>query len=191
MENNKIIAISGQPVTGKGTTVRAIIEKLKEQGYSDEKIHVITTGHEFRNYFNAISDFIRNYENSEEMERLSQSPYLKVFFEKKEYRKILIDTVLKLRQNNIDTNNLSIEQANNLKEYSGLRKVIDTILDKGIEEKGKEINSTPKPDEIWLIDSRLAFHNIPSAFSVRLTATPKISAERLLNDKNRGKEDNE
>ena len=53
MEKNKIITISGQPVTGKGTTVKRIIEKLSEQGYSEENIHVITTGHEFRNYFNS------------------------------------------------------------------------------------------------------------------------------------------
>ena len=27
---NKILAISGQPVTGKGTNIKAIIEKLKQ-----------------------------------------------------------------------------------------------------------------------------------------------------------------
>ena len=32
MEGNKIIAISGQPVTGKGTTVKAIRKILLEQG---------------------------------------------------------------------------------------------------------------------------------------------------------------
>ena len=67
MEKNKIITISGQPVTGKGTTVKRIIKKLKEQGYSDENIHVITTGHEFRNYFISIFDFIKDYKESEQI----------------------------------------------------------------------------------------------------------------------------
>ena len=49
--------------------------------------------------------------------------------------------VKKLKQNNIDVNNLSIEEANNLKEFSGLRKVVDTIIDNEIAEKGKQINS--------------------------------------------------
>ena len=29
---NKIIAISGEPVTGKSTTVKALVKKLKESG---------------------------------------------------------------------------------------------------------------------------------------------------------------
>jgi len=190
MENNKIIAISGQPVTGKGTTVKAIIDKLKKQGYSDEKIHVITTGHEFRDYFNAISEFIKSYRESENVESLSNNPYLKKFFEKREYREILIDTIVNLKQNNIDIDNLNIEQCNNLKEFSGLRKVIDTIIDTGIAEKGKEIKEMEPNGEIWIIDSRLAFHNIPEAFSVRLVSNPAVAGERLFNDKNRGEEDN-
>ena len=71
MKGNKIIAISGQPVTGKGTTVAALIKKLKEQGYSEENIHAIATGHEFRNYFEAIFEFIKNYGDPEEIEKLS------------------------------------------------------------------------------------------------------------------------
>lgn len=190
MECNKIIAISGQPVTGKGTTVKALKRILEEQGFLNENIHIITTGHEFRDYFNAISEFIKNYNDSEELERLSQDPYLGMFSEKREYRDILIDTILKLKRNNIDTSNLSIEEANNLKEFSDLRRVVDNIIDTSITEMGKEINATQRPDEIWLIDSRLAFHNIPSAFSVRLTSTPQVAAERLFNDNSRGKEDN-
>lgn len=190
MEKNKIIAISGQPVTGKGTTVKGIISKLKEQGYLDANIHVISTGHEFRNYFNAIFEIIKNYDNTGKIETLAQNEYLKIFFEKKEYREILIDTISKLKQSKIDIHNLNIEHANNLKEFSGLRKVIDNIIDKGVEEKGKNINSVLKPNDIWLVDSRLAFHNIPEAFSVRLISNPNIAAERLFNDKDRGKEDN-
>lgn len=191
METNKIITISGQPVTGKGTTVKALIEKLKKQGYSENDIHVITTGHEFRSYFNSIFDFLKSYENEQEMENSQQDEYLKVFLDKKEYREILIDTMIKLKGSQIDINDLNIEDANNLKEFSSLRKVIDNIIDSGIEKKGKEINSVPRPDEIWIIDSRLAFHNIPESFSVRLISDPRVAAQRLFNDKSRGKEDSE
>ena len=191
MENNKIIAISGQPVTGKGTTVKALISKLKEQGYSDLNIHVISTGHEFRNYFNAIFEFIKNYDETEKLDELTQNEYLKIFVDKKEYRDVLIETISKLKQDNIDTHNLNIEHANNLKEFSGLRKVIDGIIDKGVEEKGRSIDSVSRPNDIWLVDSRLAFNNIPQAFSVRLVSDPKVAAKRLLNDKSRGKEDNQ
>lgn len=189
MEKNKIITISGQPVTGKGTTVKKIIETLKKQGYLEENIHVIATGHEFRDYFNAIFDFIRDYNNPEKMVKLQENECLKLFFEKKEYRDILMDTMIKLQQNQVDISNLTIEHANNLKEFSELRKLIDGIIDQGIAEKGKQINMAERPDEIWIIDSRLAFHNIPESFSVRLISDPRIAAERLFNDQSRGKED--
>lgn len=190
MEKNKIIALSGQPVTGKGTTVKALIEKLKEQGYSEENIHVITTGHEFRNYFNAISEFIKSFQETEQMEEFREDPYLKKLFENKEYREALVNTMFKLKQNNKNIEDLTIEEANNLKEFSGLRKIVDRIIDTDIHEKGKEINSIERPEEIWIIDSRLAFYNIPEAFSIRLTATPEVSAKRLFNDNSRGGEDN-
>jgi len=190
MEKNKIITISGQPVTGKGTTVKRIIEKLKEQGYNEQDIHVITTGHEFRNYFNSIFDFIKDYKESEQIESFAQNIYLRSLLEKKEYRQTLIDTIINLRQSQIDVDSLTIEDANNLKEFSGLRKVIDNVIDNGIAEKGKEINSILRPNEIWIIDSRLAFHNIPESFAVRLVSDPQVAAERLFNDKSRGKEDN-
>jgi len=188
MENNKIIALSGQPVTGKGTTVKALIEKLKKQGYSEENIHVRETGHEFRAYFDSIFEFIKNYGDLEEIEKLSQNPNLKVFFEKREYRETLADTIIQLKQNQIDFSTLNIENANNMKEFSGLRKVIDNIIDTSVAEMGKEINSKERPDEIWIIDSRLAFHNIPEAFSVRLVSNPQVAAERYFNAK-RGETD--
>ena len=186
---NKIIALSGQPVTGKGTVVKSLNEKFKSQGYNEEKIHIISTGSQFRNYFNSISNFIKNYNNSKEIEEFSENPYLRRFSEKKEYRDALINTIIGLRNNNIDLNNFTIEQANNLKEFHHLRKMVDTFIDSDIAEKGKEINSISRPDEVWIFDSRLAFNNIPDAFAVRLTSTPEIAAERLFNDKSRGEED--
>lgn len=187
---NKIIALSGQPVTGKGTTVKELTKSLKENGYIDENIHVIETGKEFRNYFETISEFVKNYDSREEIEKLSENPYLKNIVSNKEYRQILINTISKLKHNKVNLDDLDIEQANNLKEFKNLRKIVDTLIDTNIEDLGKEINKQERQDDIWIIDSRLAFHNIPEAFSIRLTSSPEIAAKRLFNDKNRGKEDN-
>ena len=189
MEKNKIITISGQPVTGKGTTVKRIIDKLKEQGYSEENIHIITAGNEFREYFESIYEFIKKYTDTEQVEYLKENEKLRVFFEKKEYRDILINTIIELRKSDIDINKLTITDALSLKELKALRVEIDNIIDSKIENIGREINSVSRPNEIWIIDSRLAFHNIPESFAVRLTSNPQVAAERYFNDKSRKKED--
>lgn len=62
---NKIIAISGEPVSGKGTTVRELKNKLIEGGLKEENIHIISTGIKFREYFNKIIDFMKNRNNNE------------------------------------------------------------------------------------------------------------------------------
>lgn len=186
---NKIVALSGQPVTGKGTTTKALIKKLEEQGYKGDNIHVISTGNEFRRYFNTLIDFIRNLDNSEKLEKISKTPEMKDLMSSMKRRIALIDTVSRLRTSGVDLSTFSIEQANNLDELKEIRSVVDSLIDEGIKRKGEEINSKERPDEIWIVDSRLAFHNIPDAFSVRLTATPEVAAKRLFNDKTRGSED--
>ena len=67
---NKIITISGEPVSGKGTTVKSIITKLKEQGYQEENIHLKTTGDEFRRFFNSIIDFIKHIDSLEKLKEI-------------------------------------------------------------------------------------------------------------------------
>ena len=186
---NKIIALSGQPVTGKGTTTKALIKKLEEQGYKKENIHIISTGNEFRRYFNVLIDFIRNLSNSEKVKKLSETPEMKELMDGTTRRIAIIDTISRLKASGVDLSSISVEQANNLKELSEIRSVVDELIDTGIKRKGEEINSEERPNEIWIVDSRLAFSNIPDAFSVRLTATPEIAAKRLLGDKTRGKED--
>ena len=106
-----------------------------------------------------------------------------------ERRLHFINTISKIKNSDIDLENFSIEQANNLDKLKEIRSIIDTLIDEGIKKKGIEINSVNNPDEIWIVDSRLAFSNIPDAFSVRLTATPEVAAKRLFNDSTRGKED--
>ena len=139
---NKIIAISGEPVSGKGTTVKKMIEKLKEQGYTDEQIHLETTGNDFRRYFNSLIDLIVNLDNKEELNQIYKREELSEFFDNEVYRKTLARTIAQLKQ----------------------RKIVDTLIDERMANKGKEINKELHPKDIWIIDSRLAFYNIPKLF---------------------------
>ena len=187
---NKIIAISGQPVTGKGTNVKAIIEKFKQEGYNEENKHLPSTGDDFRRYFNSIIGMIQNLDNEEKAKEFGENAEIKELLNNEEYRKALAETVAKLKKSGINLRDFNIEQANNLEEFKKIRKVVDTLIDQGMARKGIEINKEEKPDDIWIIDSRLAFHNIPEAFSVRLTSKPEVAGKRLFDDKTRGKEDN-
>ena len=186
---NRIIAISGEPVSGKGTTVKAVISKLKEQGYSEENIHLRTTGDEFRRFFNSIIEFIKHVDNPEELKELGKSEELQKILQNKQYREILEKTIAKIKKSNLDLNIFSISDANKNPEFSEIRKVVDTLIDEETKELGIKINEKQRENEIWIVDSRLAFDNIPSAFSVRLTTNPTVAAERLFNDSSRGKED--
>lgn len=189
MKNN-IISISGVPVSGKSTTIKEIIKQLKQDGINEKNIHLISTGAKFRKYFNAVSDFIKNMENEEKLQVILEDEELRELFRNNKFRKTLIDTITKLKENNYNINEFSVEQANNLEELTEIRKIIDTIIDTSIEELGKKINKEEQPNDIWIIDSRLAFNNIPESFSVRLTIDEDIAAKRLLADSSRGKEDN-
>lgn len=186
---NKIITLSGEPVSGKGTTVKMLIKKLEEQGYTQEQIHIESTGHDFRRYFNSIIELILNLSNEEELKKITEKEELKEIFSNEKYRQILMESISKLIKENADLSNFSIEQANNRRDLAEIRKIVDTLIDEKMKEKGKKINQEEHPNEIWIIDSRLAFNNIPEAFSVRLTTIPDIAGERLFMDKTRGKED--
>ena len=186
---NKIIALSGEPVSGKGTAVKTLIKILEEQGYTKDQIHLESTGNDFRRYFNSIIDLIINLNNDKELKNITEREELKKFFDNEKYRQILSKSIANLIGEDADVSNFSIEQANNREDFSEIRKIVDTLIDEEMKEKGKKINETEHPDEIWIIDSRLAFYNIPEAFSVRLTTNPDIAGERLFNDKTRGKED--
>ncbi len=186
---NKIIALSGEPVSGKGTAVKNLIEILERSGYSKEQIHLESTGNDFRRYFNSIIDLIANLNNKEKLKEISSRPELKSFFDNEDYRQILSKTIANLIKENIDLSNFSIQDANNREEFKSIRTIVDTLIDEGMKQKGKIINQEAHPNDIWIIDSRLAFHNIPEAFSVRLTTKPNVAGKRLFNDKTRGKED--
>lgn len=187
---NKIITISGEPVSGKGTAVRNIVEELKKSGYDDEKIHIISTGQKFRDYFEKIIEFIRNIDDTKKIDELSQNEELRELFEYHEFREILTRTISKIKNNNIDLDSIGkISELNDSEAFDEIRVIIDKLIDERTKVMGQQINEQERPDEVWIFDSRMAFNSIPEAFSVRLTASSKIAGERLFNDKTRGKED--
>ena len=188
-KKNKIIALSGQPVTGKGTNVKLLVEKLKKSGVSEENIHVISTGEEFRKLFNLIMDFIRNLDNSETINEMAKKEEIREIFLNDKYREAFIDTLVQLKSKKIDLKNFSIEQANNLEEVKAIRNMLDEIIDEKIKKIGEEINKEERPDEVWIFDSRLAFCNIEGAMSVRLIADKEVAGRRLYEDTSRGEED--
>ena len=193
MENkikNRIIAISGEPVSGKGTTIKKMTELLTQNGYKKENIHIISTGHQFRNYFEKIIDFMRNINDDEKIKELGESAELRQILENKEYKNILQDTISNIQKNNINLDDISkISELNNNEIFAELRSIVDTLIDGDTKRMGVEINKTKKPNEIWIFDSRMAFDNIPDAFSVRLTVNSKEAARRLFYDVSRGEED--
>ena len=78
---------------------------------------------------------------------------------------------------------LSIEELN---EYMLKRESIDELIDSTVAQRGKEINSKERPNNIYIFDSRWAFHNIPDSFSIRLTADDNVAGKRAFGDETRG-----
>ena len=185
----KIIAISGEPVSGKGTTVKCLIKKLQEEGYSPENIHVRTIGHEFRQYFNSIVDFIQNVDDLNNLSEIGRREEVQAILKVPEYRKALKDTIVEIKKTKLDLTNFTISDANNSPHFSKIRKIVDRLIDEGTRNLGIKLEESGKENEVWIIDSRLAFYNIPSAFSVRLTTRADVAAQRLFADTSRNRED--
>lgn len=192
MENkirNKIIAISGEPVSGKGTVTREIVKKLKEKGYSEENIHIISAGKEFRKYFESILNFLKQAKNLEELNNYEHDEIIEEMLGNKEYRAAIISTIAEVKKQNIDLDKIAIQDLNKAEIFSKMRAIVDHLLDSNMQKMSKEINKEKRENEAWIFDSRMAFYNVPEAFSIRLTANPKVAGERLFNDNTRGKED--
>ncbi len=186
---SNIISISGMPVSGKSTTIKKIIQILEEKGYDPNQIHLVSTGQEFRTYFNFIIDLMKNVNNISSIASNYKSPKIKELLEDINFRKALINAIVEIRKSGYKIENFNVEQANNLESLKDLRYIIDTKIDNDIKKLGEQIQAENSED-FWIIDSRLAFHNIPSSFSVRLVVNEDVAAKRLLADSSRGKEDN-
>ena len=187
---NNIIAISGTPVSGKSTAIKNIKQKLMEDGFKEENIHLVKTGQQFRDAFNSVVTFMKTFEEDpKKLMAAYEDDMFQLFLSKKEYRDAVFETMARLRMNKVDLSKFTIEQANEAEEFAPVRSVIDSLIDQRVADMGKEINSRPRPNEFWIFDSRLAFHNIPEAFGVRLICDENVAAERLYNDQDRGSED--
>ena len=68
--------------------------------------------------------------------------------------------------------NMTLEEFNDLVAHD---KSLDEMIDERLEQIESEENE-------YIIDSHLAFHFVPSAFSVFLNISPEKSAERIFND---------
>ena len=142
---NRIITISGEPVSGKSTVVKRIKEKYEKKGFN---VHIIQTGHFFR----------------------------EVIME--EYRKMYPD------RKDAKLADVQADEA-----FASKRSEIDKIVDDEMRKKGLQINSVARPNDVYIIDSRLAWHNIPDSYAIRLTVDEQIAGERAFADETRGPED--
>lgn len=68
--------------------------------------------------------------------------------------------------------NLTLEEFNELVKHD---KTLDLLIDERLERIEAE-------EDYYIIDSHLAFHFVPSAFSVFLSISPEQSAKRIFND---------
>ena len=153
---------------------------MLENGYKEEDIHIINTGDEFRKYIRTIIEFYKNINDTGKMQEMKNKKEIQDIVNNKKYRDALIKSYMDLSIEGKDLSNIEISLANSLKELKDIRGVIDELIDGNIEELGKEINKEKRENKIWIIDSRLAFHNIPKSFSVRLICDPKIAGERTF-----------
>lgn len=142
---NKIITISGEPVSGKSTVVQMLQEKYEKMGC---RVHIVKTGNIFRDRV------------------------------KKEY--------LRMYPDKTNANLADIQEDETFAQKIG---EIDIAIDEMVAQMGKEINSEERPDDVYIIDSRLAWHNIPDSYAVRLTVNETIAGQRVFKDQNRGSED--
>lgn len=188
----RIISISGQPVSGKSTAINKMTELLKEKGIKEEDIHVVSVGNNFRAYFNKIMDLASDLKSKsiEELKDTSVDEELKQLCSNENYRKRLKQALVNLIMSDFDFDKFDIEKANNSDKLKEIRDVIDTIVDTKVTELGKEAIKNNRENEVWIMDSRLAFSNIPESFAVRLTVRDDVAGKRLFEaTTQRGKED--
>ena len=102
------------------------------------------------------------------------------------FRKKSEEAYFKMYPDRTNVNQADIQSDEAFAEF---RAQIDTFIDEHIAELGKEINSEERPNDVYIIDSRLAWHNIPDSYAIRLTVAEQIAGERALLDKSKGSQD--
>lgn len=131
---NNIITVSGDPGSGKTSTIKELEKIFEAQG---KKVVLYSTGEIFR--------------------KLAEEKEMTVT----DFNQFLEDQ-------KCDT---------------------DAEIDKAVQRLGERIIKQNDKSTIYIIDSRLAWHNIPSSFKVRLTVVDEIAGKRIFSDKTRGEED--
>ena len=77
-----------------------------------------------------------------------------------------------------DRINVSLADIQNDKEFMAKLQSIDGLIDDEIARKGKEINEKERPNDVYIIDSRLAWSNVPDSYAIRLTVNEAIQKTR-------------
>lgn len=88
-----------------------------------------------------------------------------------------------------DRINMSLADIQNDKEFMSQIHSIDSLVDGEVARKGREINEKERPTDVYIIDSRLAWSNVPDSYAIRLTINDTIAGKRVFYDKTRGSED--
>ena len=109
---------------------------------------------------------------------LSKDKNVVLHYVKKEYLKRYPDRI-----------NVSLADIQNDKEFMAKLQSIDGLIDDEIARKGKEINEKERPNDVYIIDSRLAWSNVPDSYAIRLTVNEAIAGKRVFYDTTRGSED--
>ena len=111
---------------------------------------------------------------------------LQTYFEK-EGKKVIIYYVGDIFRQLADEKGMTVTEFNKFLQKNNCD--VDKTLDDTVKKMGIKVKQENDPNKIYIFDSRMAWKNIPSAYKVRLTITDQVAAERIFNDKTRGKED--
>ena len=88
-----------------------------------------------------------------------------------------------------DRKNVSLTDIQTDEDFKEKRNRIDKMVDSEVARRGQLINEAEHPNNVYIIDSRLAWSNIPESYAIRLTVNEKIAGQRVFNDQTRGVED--
>ena len=111
---------------------------------------------------------------------------LKEYFEK-EGKKVVIYSTGDIFRGLAEDRNMTVTEFNEFLQEHECN--IDDSIDSAVIKLGNKVRKQNDENKIYLVDSRLAWHNIPDAFKVRLTITDRIAGERVFRDTTRGEED--
>lgn len=102
------------------------------------------------------------------------------------FREIITKEYLKMYPDRVSANLADIQTD---PEFVSKRNQIDHMIDDEMARRGEEINSKERPNDVYIIDSRLAWKNIPDSFAIRLMVDESVAGARAFGDKTRGEED--